>query len=112
MTDDRSLERAARSWIEAGPTRAPDHVVEAALQLIDTTPQERDLPRRITMPTIARVAAAAAIGVLLVGGALFMLGSPEQTGVGGPSVSPSLAPIPSPSLYPRLAPSNRGRTTA
>ena len=37
---------------------------------------------------------------LLVGGALFMLGSPEQTGVGGPSVSPSLTPIPSPSLLP------------
>ncbi len=29
-----------------------------------------------------------------------MLGSPEQTGVGGPSVSPSLAPIPSTSLRP------------
>jgi hypothetical protein len=106
MTDDRSLERAARSWIEAGPTRAPDRVVEAALQLIDTTPQERDqrLPRRITMPTIARVAAAAAIGVLLVGGALFLLGRPGQTNVGGPG--PSSTPIassrvtPSPSLLP------------
>ena len=43
MTDDRSLERAARSWIEAGPTRAPDRAVEAALLRIQTTPQERDL---------------------------------------------------------------------
>ena len=36
MTDDRSLERAARSWIEAGPTRAPERAVEAALSRIET----------------------------------------------------------------------------
>ena len=43
MTDersiDRALERAARSWIEVGPTRAPDRPVEAALALIQTTNQ-------------------------------------------------------------------------
>ena len=37
MTDDRSLERAARSWLEAGPTQAPDRAVEAALLPINTT---------------------------------------------------------------------------
>ena len=30
MTDDRSLERAARSWLESGPTQAPERAVEAA----------------------------------------------------------------------------------
>ena len=100
MTDDRSLERAARSWIEAGPTRAPDQVVEAALRQIDATPQERDVRvlRRIDMPTIARVAAAAAIGVLLVGGTLFTLGRSDQS-VGAPSPTPS-APSPTPSDTP------------
>ena len=71
MTDDRSLERAARSWLEAGPTQAPDRVVEAALLRIETTTQERDLriPRRFPkMTTPARVAAAAVIGVLLIAG--------------------------------------------
>ena len=43
MNDDRSLERAARSWLEAGPTQAPDRAVEAALLQIETTSQERDL---------------------------------------------------------------------
>ena len=43
MTDDRSLERAARSWIEVGPTRAPEPAVQAALLRIQTTSQERDL---------------------------------------------------------------------
>src|SRR4029079_11994149 len=69
MTDDRSLERAARSWIQAGPTTAPDRAVEAALRRIQTLPQERDLriPWRLPkMTTPARVAAAAVIGVLAI----------------------------------------------
>ena len=100
MTDDRSLERAARSWIEAGPSRAPDHVVEAALLRIQTTSQERGLraPWRFnTMPTIARFAAAAAIGVLVLGGAILLLQRPGQPSVGvTPSSSPSSAPTASP----------------
>ena len=86
MTDDRSLERAARSWIEAGPTQAPDRAIEAALLRIETTTQERDLriPRRFSeMNTPARVATAAVIGVLAVGGAFFVL-KPGPSAVGGP----------------------------
>jgi hypothetical protein len=105
MTDDRSLERAARSWLDNGPTEAPDRAVEAALLRIQTTPQERDLriPWRLPrMTTPARVATAAVIGVLVVGGALFILGRPGQTGVGGPgpTSSPTESPTPSPSATP------------
>ena len=50
MTDDRSLERAARSWIEAGPTRAPDRVVEAALHLIDNDTTRAGLPDPVEDP--------------------------------------------------------------
>ena len=55
MTDDRSLERAARSWLENGPTEAPDRAVEAALLRIETTPQERDwhVPWRLPKMTTA-----------------------------------------------------------
>ena len=72
MTDDRSLERAARSWIEVGPTQAPDRAVEAALLRIDTTPQERDLriPWRFPTMTICPPRRAAIVGVVLVGGAV------------------------------------------
>ena len=97
MTDDRSLERAARSWLEAGPTQAPDRAVEAALLRIETTPQERNLriPWRITvMPMPARVAAAALIGVLLVGGAVYMLSPGSRSGVGAPGPSPSAVSTP------------------
>jgi hypothetical protein len=90
MTDDRSLERAARSFIESGPTRAPERAIEAALLRIETTSQERGLrvPWRITMTTPARVAATAVIGVLAIGGALFMFGRPNDS-VGGPPPTPS-----------------------
>ena len=101
MTDDRSLERAARSWIEDGPTRAPDSAVERALLTIETTPQERDLRilRRFqTMPAPLRVAAAAGIGVLLIGGVLYALGGPS------PNVG-SLQPTPGPSSSPTQSPS-------
>jgi Tol biopolymer transport system component len=91
MTDDRSLERAARSFIEAGPTQAPDRAVEAALLQIESTTQERDLriPWRFPPMTIpARIAAVAILGALLLGGALSLFG-----GLGG---SPVVAPAPSP----------------
>jgi Tol biopolymer transport system component len=106
MTDDRSLERAARSFIEPGPTRAPEAAVVRALLLIETTPQERDLriPLRFrTMTTPARVAAAAVVGVLAIGGASFILGRAGQSNVGGPSPS---APQPSPSAPHSSPPSS------
>ena len=93
MTDDRSIERAARSWLETGPTEAPDRAVEAALLRIETTRQERDLrvPWRLpTMTTPARVAAAAVIGVLLIGGAYLYFGRPSQPSIGAPGPSPSV----------------------
>jgi hypothetical protein len=112
MTDDRSLERAARSFIESGPTQAPDHIVEAALLSIQSTSQERDfrIPWRIpVMTTPTRVAAAAVAGVLLVGGALVLIG-----GLGRPSVGAPGTPTPSPvvSVAPSTAPTEPAPSNA
>jgi hypothetical protein len=102
MTDERSLERAARSWIEAGPTRAPDRVVEAAIHLIATTPQERRLRvlrlpwRRQTMNRIALFGATAAAVVAVGLGAFYLSGGQPGT-VGGPQTSPPTSASPSPS---------------
>jgi TolB protein len=104
MTDDRSLERAARSFIEAGPTQAPDRAVEAALLQIESTPQERDLriPWRFpSMTTPARIAVAAAVGVLLAGGAIYYFGTPGQAAVGVPGPSPSSSAPASPIASPK-----------
>jgi hypothetical protein len=101
MTDDRSLERAARSFIEPGPTRAPEAALERALDLIQTTRQERGLriPRRFrTMNTPARVAAAAVICVLAIGGAAFMLRPTGPDAATRPAASTTLLATPSDEL--------------
>jgi WD40 repeat protein len=109
MIDDRSLERAARSWLENGPTQAPDHAVDAALLVIQTTAQERDwnVSRRVrsmTMP--ARLfAAAIAIAVVAVGGVLIL----RQ---GGSSVASTSSPSPSSSASPAASASPSTRPTA
>jgi hypothetical protein len=111
MTDDRSidraLERAARSWIEEGPTRAPDRPVEAALSLIQTTNQERDLriPWRLpTMNLFARLAAVAAVVVLATGVAVLTLRPGGNVGAPVPSPSPNASLSPSPTLSPTASP--------
>ena len=112
MTDDRSLERAARSWLEEGPTRAPDRPVEAALIRIQMTPQERDLrvPWRLPkMTTPIRVASAAVVGVLAVAVALYVLSPGFQSGIGGPRSTPTPTPDPSPMAIRPDAPLSAGR---
>ena len=100
MTDDRSFERAARSWLEIGPTQAPERAIEAAFLEIQTTPQERDwhIPWRLpTMTNPARLAAAAVIGVLAIGGAIYAINPGGSSfGVGGQGPSPTPSPSPSP----------------
>ncbi len=95
MTDDRSLERAARSWLEVGPTAAPEAAVEAALGRIQTTPQERDLhfpwrTSRLNQMVRAGIGIAAVAVVLIAGATLLNRPGP------GPAPSPSLT-TPSPS---------------
>jgi hypothetical protein len=113
MTDDRSLERAARSFIEPGPTQAPDRPVEAALLRIQTTNQERDwhVPWR-TRPmnqTTRLLAGAAAIAVVLLGGVLLLrpggsTGPAAQPPSSAPSASPAATgPLPSESAQASLA---------
>lgn len=96
MTDDRSLVRAARSWLEEGPTRAPDRPVEAAIARIQNVQQERDLRipwRSSTMNPIARLTAGAVLAVLAVGVVVFAF-RPL------PNVAAPATPVPSPPSRP------------
>jgi hypothetical protein len=100
MTDDRTLERAARSWIEVGPTQAPDRAVEAALLQIQTIPQERDLriPWRLpTMNPFARATVIAVVALVAIGSAFFVLRSPFGQN-GASATTPPFSPSPSPAL--------------
>ena len=102
--DDRSLERAARSWIEAGPTRAPDRAVEGALLQIETTAQERDLPVPWRLPTVTtpyRLVVAALIAVFVIGGGALLLNNGLFPTVGSsPTPHGSTATSPSPGASP------------
>jgi hypothetical protein len=122
MTDQRELDRLLGAFFVNGTDELADRVLDAALDQIDHTPQRHGLrlPRRLqTMPMLTRVAAAAVIGVVAVGGA-FYLTKPGQPSVGGPvqtagaSASPgaaSQAPTPQPSPTGRMS-SGRGIQTA
>ena len=90
MTDDRSLDRAARSWLEEGPTRAPERPVNAALTRIELTQQERDLQVswRPNVITRARFAIATLVVGVLALGVVLALPGPREPGTSAPP-SPS-----------------------
>ena len=93
MSDDRTIERSARAWLELGPTKAPDHAVEAALRTIETTSQERDLriPWRLPkMNPMIRLGTIAIVALVAIGGALYMLRPAAQFGA-QPTTSPPTA---------------------
>jgi hypothetical protein len=82
--------------LEIGPTEAPERAVEAALLQIETTRQERDWHVSWRLPNMTapfRAAAAAVLGVLVIGGALVVL-RPGDSSVGGPGPKPSSTPTP------------------
>lgn len=114
MNAGPDVERLITSWlVEEAPVRAPDRILHAAGVVIDRTnqrrfvgalrriqmpPQERDLrdPRRSrTMPFLSRLAAAAVLAALVVGGAVLV----------GRTVWPPIADTPSPSATALESPS-------
>ncbi len=104
MTTDRDFDRIAMAWLADGPEGLSDRVLDAVVDDIHVTPQRHALrlPWRFpSMTTPFRIGIAAVIGVLAVGGALYVLqpGSSSPGGAGPtppPSTSPS--PIPTPAL--------------
>jgi hypothetical protein len=96
MSDDRTIERSARAWLELGPTQAPDHAVEAALRTIGTTSQERDLriPWRFpTMNPLTRIAVFVTVAIVAVGAGMYLM-RPDASTVGS-QPSPSVTVVPS-----------------
>jgi hypothetical protein len=97
MNADHEFDRIARAWLADGPERLPDRVLDALAEEIHLTRQRHAprVPRRIPIMTSpARLAAAAVLGVLLVGGAAYYLGQPEEAAQGGPGPLRSPSPAP------------------
>ncbi|MCJ7712326.1 MAG: hypothetical protein MUQ32_16015, partial [Chloroflexi bacterium] len=76
MTDQRELDRLLDEYFVAGANELADRVINAALEEIDKT-QQRRAPRTTrrfpTMNTLSRVAAAAVLAVVAVGGTLYLV---------------------------------------
>jgi large repetitive protein len=109
MTDQRELDRVLGAFLADGIDELADRVIEAALDQVDHTSQRHPmrLPRRLqNMPVLTRVAAAAAIGVLAVGGAVYLLKPGQQGMTGGPGTTATPTPVetPAPSTAATPAP--------
>jgi hypothetical protein len=123
-------------WLEEGPVRAPDEILESVLAAVPSTPQHRAaprVPRRITpmqgfVRGLGQLVAAVAIVAIAVGG-LFILPRYLSGNVGtqpsavvptpvptlsaqGSSPSPSTPPSVSPSPAPSVAPSTAATVEA
>ena len=86
MNGNTDFDRIAQSWLADGPTEMPDRSLQAALDEVHVTSQQRFGAARRVIPMNGntwRVAAAAVIGLLIIlGGSTFLGG--RQGGVGGP----------------------------
>jgi hypothetical protein len=97
MTSQRELSRLLDAFFVEGSNELADRVIDAALDQIDHISQRRAMrvPRRLrSLPMVYRLAAAAAIGALVIGGAFSLIRLPSGPGSstptpGGASASPS-----------------------
>jgi hypothetical protein len=101
MNPTRDPEAILAAWLDEGPTDLPDATRRAILTALPTTKQARRGPlapwRFFQMNTYTRLAAAALVAVVAVGGALYLLGGNSGVGSQGPTHTPPIAPTPAPS---------------
>ena len=84
MTARPDIEGVLDGFLVEGPDKVADHALMRALDEIDQTQQRRDLLapwRRSLMITFPRLAAAALVAVIAIGGAVYVLGSHPTVGV-------------------------------
>jgi uncharacterized protein DUF4232 len=122
MNPKSPFEDRLDDWMEDGPTRAPDQLLDTVFAAVPSIPQRRGawrVPWRVSpMLGFARAVAGIAIAIALGSAALLFLvfrpsggdvgsqasSSPLVIAAATPSASPSASPTASPSLVPTPAP--------
>ena len=109
MTSPRDplFDQRIADWLENDPDHAPVQALDIILAAVPSIPQRHAsrVPWRFpTMTTHIRLATAAVIGVLALGGAFYFT-RPDQPAIGGPSPEPSASEIASVPASPSASPS-------
>lgn len=98
MNVQRDPDSILNAWLDEGPTDLPDATRRAILTSLSTTAQARRglfAPWRFSlMNASTRLAVAAIVAVIAIGGAIYLIG--QRTGVGGPTPAPTINPTPHP----------------
>ena len=99
MSGRSEIERSLDGFLSEGPDRVTDQALMRALDAVDRTSQRRGpfaswrLP---SMNTYTRLAAAAVVAIVVVGGALYLFGPRGGVGPALPTAAPSPVVTPSP----------------
>jgi photosystem II stability/assembly factor-like uncharacterized protein len=95
MTSQRELDSLLGAFLAEGPEQVADRVVDSALDQVNLTKQRRflELPWRLTqINALSRLAAAAVIGVLVVGAGIYLARPNPAPIAASPSPGPSASP--------------------
>lgn len=102
MNVPRDPETVLAAWLDEGPMDLPGETRRAILNALPTTPQARRgrfAPWRLPMNGISRLATAAIVAVVAIGGTLYLIA--PRLGPGGPGETPTAPP---PTATPRVTP--------
>jgi hypothetical protein len=99
MTEMRDFDRLTRAWLDLMPDEAPDRVIDAVLQAVESTRQQPGrrrwaLWRLPQMNRFSLVAGVVVLAAILAGGSV-LLSNFKALGPGGPAATPAITPAPS-----------------
>lgn len=116
MTEHTDIDRLLETWFADGPTTMPDRVITVVADRIGHQGQRRTwlLDRRPKVTLFLKVALAAALGLAVIGGAIFLAGNRNTTPNPAPlpSAAPSTAEEASPPAQTGVADALRSRWVA
>ena len=111
MNPQNRADQAFESWLDDGPTRMPEHLVDSIVAQLEETHQRKHwwLPGREQMNRMMVAVGGMAAIALVAAMGFYFLGGRGGGGFGGvatpsPTVAPTASPSPTPSASPAATP--------